>query len=408
MNRLLNNLFLKRGVSNPPWDYDFLYNLEEREYPKYLAKLFKLNTFENLPLKRDFKNGCFVIDKDKLQTFNQKIQWLKLYDDTPLKKLCTDKVTVRDYVKEKIGAEYLKPALQIITKDKFYINYSLIQSLRGISRSNPDESGFSAESSPDECSLSERRRRVRIQENKHWIAASGLRLPRNDGNMDMQIFNYPIECESLFEKIDFDRLPSSFVMKCSHGCGWQFFITDKNNYLNSRQEFEYTRRQMTGWLEQEFWAFAGFELQYKGLEPKIIIEPLMLENIEKESEKIQIYCFSGKPEFVLKFHGNNTETVYDKDLKQIEKIFISPERQVKKEADEIVKPAYELSAALSKDFIFARCDWMIYQSRLYFEELTFTPYSGFHIFENRHEALKLGSNIDLNRILEKKGGKNGF
>ena len=32
----------------------FLLNLDEKEYPKYLAKLFYLKTGEKLPLKFDF------------------------------------------------------------------------------------------------------------------------------------------------------------------------------------------------------------------------------------------------------------------------------------------------------------------------------------------------------------------
>ena len=76
-------------IGNPPWDYYFLQNLPESEYPKYLAKLFYLNTGEKLPLRHG------VIDKKKLKTFNQKIQWIKLYGVTPLMRDCTDKVKVR-------------------------------------------------------------------------------------------------------------------------------------------------------------------------------------------------------------------------------------------------------------------------------------------------------------------------
>ena len=89
-------------------------NLDEKEYPRYLAKLFKLNTGENLPLKWNFKKQAWEIDKNKCKTFNQKIQWIKLYGVTDLMRECTDKIKVRDYVKEKIGEEYLKPVLQII------------------------------------------------------------------------------------------------------------------------------------------------------------------------------------------------------------------------------------------------------------------------------------------------------
>lgn len=45
------------------------------------------------------------------KTFSEKIQWLKLYDVTPEKIRLCDKYLVRDWIKEKIGDEYLVPFL---------------------------------------------------------------------------------------------------------------------------------------------------------------------------------------------------------------------------------------------------------------------------------------------------------
>ena len=47
------------------------------------------------------------------KTLSEKIQWLKIYDTTPLKAQLTDKVSVRDWIKQKISEKYLKPVLQI-------------------------------------------------------------------------------------------------------------------------------------------------------------------------------------------------------------------------------------------------------------------------------------------------------
>ncbi|BCE00394.1 ATP-grasp fold amidoligase family protein [Marinicellulosiphila megalodicopiae] len=43
--------------------------------------------------------------------FNEKIQHRKLYDNNPLFTLCSDKLLVRQYVKDKIGEQYLIPLL---------------------------------------------------------------------------------------------------------------------------------------------------------------------------------------------------------------------------------------------------------------------------------------------------------
>ncbi len=50
------------------------------------------------------------------RTFNEKIQWMKLYDSTPIKTRLADKYLVRDWVKEKIGEEYLIPLLGVYDK----------------------------------------------------------------------------------------------------------------------------------------------------------------------------------------------------------------------------------------------------------------------------------------------------
>lgn len=56
------------------------------------------------------------LNLDNPITFNEKIQWLKLYDSTPIKTRLSDKYLVRDWVKEKIGEQYLIPILGVYEK----------------------------------------------------------------------------------------------------------------------------------------------------------------------------------------------------------------------------------------------------------------------------------------------------
>ena len=68
-------------------------NISDEEY---LKKQFKENTGKDLNL-------------DDPRTFNEKLQWLKIYDRNPLYTILTDKYAVRDYIANKIGEEYLIP-----------------------------------------------------------------------------------------------------------------------------------------------------------------------------------------------------------------------------------------------------------------------------------------------------------
>ena len=49
------------------------------------------------------------LNLDNPQTFNEKLQWLKLYDRNPLYTQLVDKYKVRKYISEKIGEQYLIP-----------------------------------------------------------------------------------------------------------------------------------------------------------------------------------------------------------------------------------------------------------------------------------------------------------
>ncbi len=75
-------------------------HLSESAYPNALKKWFKKKTGEDL-------------DLEDPKTFNQKIQWMKLYDSTPEKGRLADKYTVREWIEEQIGSDYLVPLLGV-------------------------------------------------------------------------------------------------------------------------------------------------------------------------------------------------------------------------------------------------------------------------------------------------------
>lgn len=74
--------------------------------------------FNWLPDKQYLKMQYFAIfkkklDLDKPKTFSEKLQWLKLYDRKPEYTQMVDKYLVRDFIKEKIGEEYLIPLIGV-------------------------------------------------------------------------------------------------------------------------------------------------------------------------------------------------------------------------------------------------------------------------------------------------------
>ena len=76
------------------------YKIPPEKYPDVISQFL----FNMTRIKMDWNNP---------RTFQEKIQWLKLYDSTPLKTICADKFKVREYVSRKIGSQYLIPLLDV-------------------------------------------------------------------------------------------------------------------------------------------------------------------------------------------------------------------------------------------------------------------------------------------------------
>ena len=55
----------------------------------------------------------YDLDLEHPKTFNEKLQWLKLHDRRPEYTMMVDKYAVKDYVAEKIGAQYVIPTLGV-------------------------------------------------------------------------------------------------------------------------------------------------------------------------------------------------------------------------------------------------------------------------------------------------------
>ena len=105
----------------------------EKLITKYLQKTYNINEHcnfdnqnsnfncnENIKqklielCKRDLLNWYKQVTKKSFdienpKTFNEKIQWMKIYDNDPLKTQLSDKYLVREWIKEKIGEKYLIP-----------------------------------------------------------------------------------------------------------------------------------------------------------------------------------------------------------------------------------------------------------------------------------------------------------
>ena len=93
-------IYKKLAYLKNAYQYKYNMSLNANQYPYRLSRLYRKSFGETLNLTNP-------------RTYNEKMQWAKLYDNNPLKTTLTDKYLVRDWIRNKIGEEYLIPLLGV-------------------------------------------------------------------------------------------------------------------------------------------------------------------------------------------------------------------------------------------------------------------------------------------------------
>ena len=133
------------------------------KYPELLKKWY-------------FKKLKRHLDLDDPKTFNEKIQWLKLYDSTPLKTRLADKYLVRDWVKEQIGDKYLIPLLGVY-KSIDEVDFDKLPE-KFVLKCNHG-SGMNAIITKKECNFKKLKRKFNRWMRENFGFAKGLQLHYN-------------------------------------------------------------------------------------------------------------------------------------------------------------------------------------------------------------------------------------
>ena len=100
-NKLLN--ILKKFLTDPDIRFNYMTRIG-------LTNLLPDKRFLRMKYHRAMK---YKLNIDKPVTFNEKLQWLKLYDRRPEYTVMVDKYKAREYIAEKIGGEYLIPLIGV-------------------------------------------------------------------------------------------------------------------------------------------------------------------------------------------------------------------------------------------------------------------------------------------------------
>lgn len=195
------------------------------------------------------------------------------------------------------------------------------------------------------------------------------------------------------DDFDITALPERFVLKASHGSGWNLIVKDK-----SKVNWFWWKKIMRSWMNQNLYWF-GREWNYQNQKPRIVVEKY-LEDDSGELRDYKIICTNGTPKFlqVDENRATNHKRIYvdctngkpldfEDDLANMDEMsfrFGDLQREMVRIAEDLCKP-----------FTYVRVDFYECGGKIYFGELTFFGGSGFFSFSPDKADFILGDMIQL-------------
>lgn len=174
------------------------------------------------------------------------------------------------------------------------------------------------------------------------------------------------------DQIDFDKLPSRFVLKCNHiGGGTNMVLCKYKSQLD-----EAVARQTIAEGLQKVIGLDTCEYHYQYIEPKAYAEEFIGEDGDERLE-IQFFCFNGTARHILVRNDlgdaakDSFAVSYDLNWNRVrdrwnEDMSINMPRP--KELEEMIEMANKLAAPFPQ----VRVDMYLVNHKIYFGEMTFT------------------------------------
>ncbi len=211
---------------------------------------------------------------------------------------------------------------------------------------------------------------------RNFVASKGL--------SELLTVNYGVFDSA--DEIDFNGLPSQFVLKDTLGGGGLSVIVVKDK---DRLDYERVRNQLSRWTSVDTnIRGGGREWPYRaGKKHRILIEEFLDQKSENAVIDYKVFCFDGEPFCTMTVHGGHlnediiVRRFYDNEWNNLE-IGIAGKDPVKESEPqpENFKLMLDYARRLSEDFRHARVDFYNIEGKIYFGELTFFSWSGYAEF----------------------------
>jgi hypothetical protein len=193
-------------------------------------------------------------------------------------------------------------------------------------------------------------------------------------------------------------LPERFVLKSTYGSG-QVHIEDGRRTVDRAA----LRDMVAGWAGFDQWRHTG-ELHYRGLPKRWLVE----EYVEARRRKYEykVFCTLGEPVFVMVITERDEDGRYRRALYDLSwRPLAFTTRGIEPDPRPVPRPedlerVLEEARRLSADFLHVRVDFMKFDDRLVFSELTFASLAARIPYEPLMVNAILGEMMDLRHAPE--------
>ena len=192
------------------------------------------------------------------------------------------------------------------------------------------------------------------------------------------------------EDVDFDSLPDKFALKPNNGSGGHYFCKDK-----SKINKVLVINQLNAALDQVKKDIAfKFERHYACIEPKIYCEELIDTGSDAWPVDYKFTCVRGQIADIFvateRESGTTKYCTFDTNWEVLPYTKNEYMPSVIPVRPKLLHRMIEIAKLLSSDFDFVRVDLYEYRGKVYFSELTFSPWGGYMFSYNDYGIQEIG------------------
>lgn len=189
-----------------------------------------------------------------------------------------------------------------------------------------------------------------------------------------------------FDEIPFEALPDQFVLRGTHGSGYNIIVKDKKAF-----DREKAKKFINGFLKENFY-YLGREKNYYNIVPRVLCDKYIEGVADGTIPEAKVFCFKGKAKIVsynIIIDGQRYSNHYDAEWNKLDYRQGYPGYENALEIPN-QKELINIAETLAQPFDFVRVDLYNLPNNILFSELTFHSGGGLVPFKPEQYDYQFG------------------